>query len=178
MKIDHKNSYKDFGEQFTKDKKIDGYWGGVELLKDIVYPFKLSNIKNKRIMEVGTGSGRILKNLIKFSPKHLTGVEPSNAIKVAKNIGLNKVTFLNIKGEDINFNEKFDFIFSLGVIHHIPQYEKVLKNISKSLKKNGKFIIWVYGKEGNELYLIIFNNLRRLTILLPDFILNQYCVIH
>ena len=61
MKIDHKNSYKDFGEQFTKDKKIDGYWGGVELLKDIVYPFKLSNIKNKRIMEVGTGSGRILK---------------------------------------------------------------------------------------------------------------------
>ena len=23
MKIDHKNSYKDFGEQFTKDKKID-----------------------------------------------------------------------------------------------------------------------------------------------------------
>jgi len=176
MKIDHKNSYKDFGEQFTKDKKIDGYWGGVELLKDIVYPFKLSNIKNKRIMEVGTGSGRILKNLIKFSPKHLTGVEPSNAIKVAKkNIGLNKVTFLNIKGEDINFNEKFDFIFSLGVIHHIPQYEKVLKNISKSLKKNGKFIIWVYGKEGNELYLIIFNNLRRLTILLPDFILRILC---
>ena len=125
-------------------------------------------------MEVGTGSGRILKDLIKFSPKHLTGVEPSNAGKVAKNIGLNKVTFLNIKGEDINFNEKFDFIFRWGVIHHIPQYEKVLKNISKSLKKNGKFIIWVYGKEGNELYLIIFNNLRRLTIL-PDFILRILC---
>ena len=70
MKINHKSSYKDFGQQFTKDKKIDGYWGGVELLKDIVYPFELSNIKNKKIMEVGTGSGRILKNLIKFSPNH------------------------------------------------------------------------------------------------------------
>ena len=44
MKINHKSSYKDFGQQFTKDKKIDGYWGGVELLKDIFYPFELSNI--------------------------------------------------------------------------------------------------------------------------------------
>ena len=176
MRIDHKSSYKDFGDQFIKDNKIDGYWGGVELLKDIVYPFKLSNIKNKKVMEVGTGSGRIIKNLIKFSPKHITGIEPSKAIEVAKkNIGLKKVKFLNIKGEDISFNKKFDFIFSLGVIHHIPQYEIVLKKISKSLKKNGKFIVWVYGKEGNEIYLTIFNNLRRLTILFPDFILRMLC---
>ena len=39
-------------------------------------------------------------------------------------------------------------------------------------KSEGKFICWVYGSEGNELYLLIFNNLRRITILLPDFILR------
>ena len=60
----------------------------------------------------------------------------------------------------------------MGVIHHIPNYSVVLKNIQKSLKKNGKFIIWVYGKEGNETYLLIFNNLRRITILIPDFLLR------
>ena len=32
--------------------------------------------------------------------------------------------------------------------------------------------MWVYGKEGNSLYLFIFNNLRKITKLLPDKILN------
>ena len=173
MKIDHKDSYKDFGKQFQKDKKIDGYWGSVDMLKDIVFPFDLSNINNKKIMEVGVGSGRILKNLISFFPSKATGIEPSEAIKVAsKNINSKNVELLNIKGEDIKFNEEYDYIFSLGVIHHIPNYELVLQNIYKSLKKNGKFILWVYGKEGNELYLLIFNNLRRITILIPDLILK------
>ena len=39
MKIDHKDSYKDFGKQFQKDNKVDGYWGGIDMLKDIVFPF-------------------------------------------------------------------------------------------------------------------------------------------
>ena len=47
MKIDHKESYEDFGNQFTKDNKVDGYWGSVDLLKDIVSPFDLDQIHNK-----------------------------------------------------------------------------------------------------------------------------------
>ena len=72
----------------------------------------------------------------------------------------------------MKFLNEIDYVFSLGVIHHIPNYEKVLEKIYASLKPGGKFIIWVYGKEGNELYLLIFNNLRRITIYLPDFILR------
>ena len=177
MKKNHKDSYFDFGNQFKIDKNIDGYHGSKEMLEDIVNPFNLNQIQNKLIMEVGSGSGRILKNLIKYRPKEIFGIEPSNAIKIArKNIGdSSKIKFINIKGEDICDKKKFDFVFSLGVIHHIPNYQKVCSNIFKSLKKNGQFICWVYGYEGNEIYIFIFDNLRRLTILLPDFILRPIC---
>ena len=37
MKIDHKESVKDFGDQFLTDKDIDGYWGSVELLKKLFF---------------------------------------------------------------------------------------------------------------------------------------------
>ena len=71
MKKNHKDSYFDFGNQFKIDKNIDGYHGSKEMLEDIVNPFNLNQIQNKLIMEVGSGSGRILKNLIKYRPKEI-----------------------------------------------------------------------------------------------------------
>lgn len=173
MKIDHKKSYKDFGNQFSVDNDITEFWGSVSLLKEIISPFNLDLIENKKIMEVGVGSGRIINNLAKFKPKQIVGIEPSIAINIAKkNIDFPKLELLNIEAQNMSFNNEFDFVFSLGVIHHIPEYKEALKKIHDSLKHDGKFIIWVYGKEGNELYLLIFNNLRKITIILPDLILR------
>jgi len=180
MKIDHKESYKEFGEQFITDSNIDGYWGSKEMLQDIVYPFTLTSIKNKVIMEVGVGSGRILNNLVKFLPKKAIAVEPSQAINIAKkNNSLSKVKieFLNIKAENLKIKKKVDYVFSLGVIHHIPNHKKACIKVYDSIKPKGKFIIWVYGHEGNELYLLIFNNIRRVTRILPDSVLRMFCAL-
>ncbi len=175
MKIDHKESFKDFGDQFLTDKDIGGYWGSVELLNEIVFPFDLKLIKNKKIMDVGIGSGRISNNLLKYDPLKLVAVEPSDAIKIAKeNIKSEKVEYLNIKGQDINFENEFDYVFALCVLHHIPEYKEVLTKIEKSLKPNGKFIAWVYSKEGMEMYIFMLKNLRRITSIMPDFLLRVF----
>ena len=109
MKMDHKESFGDFGEQFIKDKEIDGYFGSLELIKDIVYPFDLNEINNKIIAEIGVGSGRILKNLIKFYPQKIYGIEPSKAISIAKsNLDSDKIDFLNIRAEDLSFQNEID----------------------------------------------------------------------
>ena len=173
MKIDHKESYRDFGDQFLNDKDIGGYWGSIELLKEIVFPFDLNLIKDKKIMDVGIGSGRISNNLMKYEPSKLVAVEPSEAINIAKdNIKSDKVEYLNIKGQDINFENEFDYAFALCVLHHIPEYKDVLEKIRKSLKTNGKFVAWVYSKEGMELYIFMLKNLRRITSIMPDFMLR------
>mgnify|MGYP000858959723 FL=1 len=177
MKINHKESFRDFGKQFTSHSKIDGYHGSLKMLIDITKPFELKKIKNKKVMEVGSGSGRIIKNLLKYSPAIILGIEPSKAIKIAKkNIRSKIVEFKSIKGEDMNFKNEYDYIFSLGVIHHIPNHQMVTKKIYNSLKKKGQFICWVYGHEGNQLYILFFDNLRRVTRLLPDFVLRIFSV--
>ena len=79
-----KDSINDFGKQFKYHGKIDDYWGSLEMLKDIVKPFDLNLVKNKIICEIGVGSGRILKNLIKLSPKKIYAIDPSEAIEIAK----------------------------------------------------------------------------------------------
>tara|TARA_Y100000590_G_scaffold367130_1_gene426954 strand:- start:310 stop:1092 length:783 start_codon:yes stop_codon:yes gene_type:complete len=170
-----KDSIKDFGSQFKQHDKIDNYWGSVDMLKDIVKPFDLNLIKNKIVSEIGIGSGRIIKNLAKFYPKKIYAVEPSDSIEVAKRNNQDSkidILYKKISGQNINFNSEIDYIFSLGVLHHIPDPDKVCRNIYNSLKKGGKAIIWLYGKENNFLYIIIFNNLRKITKFLPDFLLN------
>ena len=174
-----KNSINDFGKQFKYHNKIDDYWGSQENLKDIVNPFDLNLVKNKIICEIGVGSGRILKNLIKLSPKRIYAIEPSEAIEVAKKNNKNsevEILYKKIPGQMINFEDEIDYIFSLGVIHHIPEPEIVCKKIYVSLKPKGKFIIWLYGREGNELYLFIFNNLRKIIKYMPYKILNLFSI--
>ena len=95
MKIDHTDSYQDFGEQFLVDSKIDGYFGSQELLFDIVKPFDLRKIKGEIVMEVGCGSGRILKNLLEYEPRKIFAVEPSKAINVAKKNNINAKFYNN-----------------------------------------------------------------------------------
>ncbi|MDB2469162.1 class I SAM-dependent methyltransferase [Alphaproteobacteria bacterium] len=173
MKIDHKESHQDFGAQFTKfQSEIDAFGAQIELLKSEVHPFELNKIKNKSVMEIGSGNGRVLLGLLKFSPRIVYAIEPSSAINILKsNVISKKVRFIHQKGEQINYLEKFDYIFSMGVIHHIPEHSVVIKNAYHALKPDGELIFWVYGREGNEVYLLVFNNLRRVTRLLPDKVL-------
>jgi SAM-dependent methyltransferase len=172
-----KKTITDFGNQFYTDSKIDGYFGNISLLRDVVRPFVLKKIKNKTVMEIGSGSGRILKNLITYKPKKIFAIEPSKAIYIAKRNNPNQkcITFVKKPAQKIKYINFFDYVFSLGVIHHISQDLLVVRNIYRSLKKNGKFVFWVYGYEENEIYLLFINYLRRKTVLLPDFILRLIC---
>ena len=71
------------------------------------------------------------------------------------------IEYLQIDSTKMNIHDKYDYVFSIGVIHHIPDAEKAVENIYNSLKSGGKFIMWVYGYENNAIYVLIFNNLRR-----------------
>lgn len=172
LKINHKESYKDFGKQFYIYQDIDGDFGSVRMFKDNIFPYNPIKIKNKVIMDVGSGAGKILKNILRFSPKKIYSIEPSNAINIAKkNIKSNKIEFLNIKAENISLKNKINIAFSIGVIHHIPNAKRVMRKIYQSLKKGGEIIFWVYGYENNEKYIFFSNLLRRICIILPDAIL-------
>ena len=82
MRIDHKDSFKDFGNQFVVDSS-SMVIGDLKNLKGMVGPFNLKN--QKMFMDVGSGSGRILKNLILFNPKKFIPLN-LQAIWVAKKI--------------------------------------------------------------------------------------------
>lgn len=168
----------DFGEQFNRYTKNVGYYASLECLQDILGPsMNLDDVKSKTVAEIGSGAGRIVNMLIEAGASQVTAVEPSHAFDVIrKNTEKYKdrIRYLNCTGDKIPANLDLDTIVSLGVIHHIPDPDPVLKACHAALKSNGKLVIWLYGHEGNELYLFIAHTLRFFTKHMPHFMLNYF----
>jgi hypothetical protein len=98
-------------------------------------------IENKKICDIGTGSGGLVNYYLKSTSKIFL-VEPSkNLYKKTKKKFKNKVKIYK-KYSEIK-NHKFDAIIYMDVIEHIHDYEKDLLCKIKNLKIDGYLIISV-----------------------------------
>lgn len=61
---------------------------------------------------------------------------------------------------DLRYADRFDIVFSIGVIHHLEYPEKALAGMVRAAKPGGKVLIWVYGLENNHWIVTFFNPLR------------------
>jgi SAM-dependent methyltransferase len=165
---------KDFGEQWLKYPNNEGYYGSLELFSDMLSPFlEPDEIKNCRVAEIGSGVGRIVNMLLMSGAEHIIAVEPSEAFEVlCSNVQeREKVTCLKITGDQLPAYGSLDYVFSIGVLHHIRDPAPVVDAAFKALRPGGHFLVWLYGKEGNGLYLSLIRPLRGLTKHLPHFML-------
>ncbi len=165
---------KDFGRQWTTYTENKGYYASVELLKDIVEPLlPVGQLRGISAADIGSGSGRIVNMLLAAGVARLYAVEPSQAVESLKqNTAGNedRVEILHMRGDQLP-PLNVDLVISIGVIHHIPNPDPVMRAAYAALKPGGRVLLWLYGYEGNELYLSIFQPLRAFTRRLPHFLL-------
>jgi SAM-dependent methyltransferase len=122
------------------------------------------------VIDIGCGSGRFIKYL-EGRYKKIAGIDPSQAIFAAdKLIGENdNVELLMASTDNIPFPDNhFDFGYSLGVLHHIPDTKKALIDCVKKIKSGGYFLLYLYYKlENRPFYFKIFywlSNIIRLGV--------------
>ena len=171
---DENRTINDFGRQWSIYRDNEGFYGSMELFSDIISPFlNVDEIADCKVAEIGSGTGRIVNMLTGAGAKHVIAVEPSDAFEVlCRNVKQpEKVTCLKITGEELPAYGNLDYIFSIGVLHHIPDPAPVVDAAFKALRPGGHFLIWLYGTEGNSLYLALVRPLRALTKRLPHFML-------
>lgn len=184
--IDGKNIDKkvvdEFGEEWLKFYEHDDDLvkkGGQEYF-DILNEKMIHS--NTYLLDVGCGTGRWTKYL---APKvgFIEAVDPSNAIFAAdklltnvENVRLSKASIETLPFPD----ETFDFVMSIGVLHHIPNTKKALIDCVKKVKKGGYFFVYLYynlDRRGS-FYKSLFqlsNLLRKGVSKLPGKIKHFFC---
>ncbi len=126
-------------------------------LNDFFKNMKNDNQENT-VLDIGCGWGSSTVILSKIFKKVYSIDLSAKSISAAKeNIRLNgfpeRVNLSKYDAEKLNFINYFDLVFSWGVIHHSNDTKKILENIYKGLKENGKCLIMVYNKNSLRYYL-------------------------
>ena len=166
LKVNHIKGWKN-KNRLLKDindfKKMNSdYLNENPYLKSIFKSKKFKKILDKKnVLDIGVGWGSSSLFLSKLGAI-VTGIDiSSTSIKGARrNIKLHScknVKLLQMDAEKINFsNDKFDYVYSWGVIHHSASTENILKQIRRVLKPNGKGMIMVYNKNSIRYYFLGF----------------------
>lgn len=102
--------------------------------------------KNTYALDIGCGTGRWTKYLSERAG-FIEAIDPSNAVLAAdyllgeiENVRIAKASVETIPFDD----ETFDFVMSIGVLHHIPDTQKALTDCVKKVKKGGYFYVYLY----------------------------------
>src|SRR6185503_7482760 len=121
---------------------------------------------DKVVLEGGCGKGRHTQLAARWGAREIIGVDLSAAVETAF-AATRPLPNAHIVQADIYhlpLARKFDYAFSVGVLHHLPDPRGGFKSLASKVKPGGHLSAWVYGAENNEWITRWVNPLRgRLT---------------
>ena len=137
--------------------------------------FSKQEVKGKLMLDVGQGAGIAMDWFLRYGAE-VIGIDLSFAVDAAFKLhGLHPQAHL-IQASVFHLpfkDQSFDFVYSLGVLHHTPDCKKAFFQLPRLVKKGGKLAVWLYPWQG--LYSNLSDFWRFFTTKLPPKFLFQLC---
>ena len=131
--------------------------------------------KGKVVLDAGCGAGRHTYFAGKYSSEVVAFDLSDKAVKSAqentKELPNVRVVQGDIYDLPSEWQDKFTYIFSIGVLHHLPDPQEGFNKLVPLLKSGGTISIWVYGKKDNKLAMYLYEPLRNITTRIPHEVL-------
>jgi SAM-dependent methyltransferase len=141
-------------EQQKKQSEWSEQWKMLQddelfLFKDWLLPVTLEDFRGKEVLECGCGGGQHTSFVAPVAAKICAVDLNTTNIAKERNKESSNIEFIEADIAKMDLGKQFDFVFSIGVVHHTDDPNKTFENMKKHTKPGGKTIVWVYSKEGN-----------------------------
>jgi SAM-dependent methyltransferase len=124
-----------------------------EQFRGWIAPVAPEFFKDKIVLEGGCGKGRHTQLAADWGASDVVGIDLSAAVETAF-AATREVANAHIIQADIYHlplrRGAFDYAFSVGVLHHLPDPRAGFTALSTRVKAGGHLSAWVYGAENNE----------------------------
>ncbi|GAK55314.1 methyltransferase type 11 [Candidatus Vecturithrix granuli] len=160
----NKETAERFGQQWDAFDFIDVERYQMQFL-DWIAPISREFFQHKLILDAGCGKGRHCIAASRFQAQEVIGIDLAEGSVRAAFRNTRNIPNIHIIQTDIYalpFRENlFDYIYSIGVLHHTPEPKQAFTCLVKKLKPGGTVSAWVYSKEGNGWVITLVNPLRK-----------------
>jgi SAM-dependent methyltransferase len=133
-------------------------------------------LKELTVLDAGCGGGRYSKIAAEAGAR-VTGVDHTSAVDKAAALcrDLADVHFVQADLKRMPFPKaSFDFVFSIGVLHHDVATREVFDRVAEMVKPGGRLAVWLYRR--NQWWQEALNNfLRRRTTRMTAERLERWC---
>jgi SAM-dependent methyltransferase len=170
-----KNTVEGFGFEWQSfNKQIqDTYMTDKTHFLDFIHPITESHFEGKIVLDAGCGMGRFLKLGAEFGSREIIGIDLSQSVEAAyqntRHLPNAHIIQANIFA--LPFNPIFDYVFSIGVLHHLDNPQMGFSHLVRALKENGSISIWVYSQENNGWVIALSPVRTHITSRLPKLVL-------
>ena len=136
-----------------------------------IAPVKPAFVRDKVVLEGGCGKGRHTRRVAGWGAHDIVAVDLSAAVEVAfaSTRGLPNAHIIQADIYRLPLRRAFDYAFSVGVLHHLPDPRRGFESLVSKVKPNGHVSAWVYGAENNWWIVWLVNPLRKhITSRMPE----------
>lgn len=165
-----------YSYQWRKFKQMRPQWERVFL--DSIRPVEPAFFARKVGLDAGCGFGRSLYYAASYGAE-VIGVDLSEAVEAARENtrGLSNVHLIQADLYQLPLKPHIlDFVYSIGVLHHLPDPKQGFLALTKLLKPDAPIFIWVYAR-GKGRQIPFLTAMRAVSTRLPLRLLNAVCLL-
>jgi SAM-dependent methyltransferase len=163
VEADKQATAESFGWSWTKFSHDDEKFA--QQFLDWIAPVTADFFAGKVVLEGGCGKGRHTRRIAGWGAKDIVAVDLSDAVEIAfaATRGLPNAHIIQADIFHLPLRRGFDYAFSVGVLHHLPNPRDGFKSLVSKVKSGGHMSAWIYGAENNGWIVSFVNPVRRVT---------------
>jgi SAM-dependent methyltransferase len=149
VESDKRATAKGFGWQWQHFTQKDEKYA--EQFLNWLAPVTPEFFRDKVVLEGGCGKGRHTQLAASWGAREIIGIDLSVAVETAfaATRSLPNAHIVQADIYQLPLARKFDYAFSIGVLHHLPDPRGGFVSLASKVKPGGHISAWIYGAENN-----------------------------